>query len=219
MTQFTDAWGFSKLDVYRTCPAKFKYQFIEKLPQPSSPALARGSAIHEELESYLNGWQTVLPPDAEKWKEALDALKEQPTLKGEQALGFDKNWKLQPSWFGPNIWLRVKMDAYYFTPHELVVIDFKTGKYRVPSTDQIELYGCAGIELAPHVETVRTEFWFIDTEELYSKVYTREEALKPRKKFERAVMPIYQDTTWRPTPSRECRWCPYSKTKGGKCVY
>lgn len=219
MKMFTDAWGFSKLDVYRACPAKFKYQFIDKLPQQSSPALERGSRIHEELESYLNGWIAELSTDTLHWKESLDLLKAEPTRKGEQSLGFDRNWKLQENWFGPDIWLRVKMDSYFYSADTLVVIDFKTGKYRVPSTDQIELYACAGIELAPHVSEVRTEFWFIDTEECYQKTYTKAEVLEARKKFEKAVVPIYSDTSWKAAPSRECRWCAYSKTKGGPCVF
>lgn len=220
MTQFKDATGFSKLDCFRACPRKFKYQFIDKLPQGEpGPALVHGSTIHDGLEAYLRGWQADPPAEAEKWRESLDALRKQPTMEPEQNLGFDKNWKKLPDWFHKDTWLRVKMDAYYFDAEELVVIDFKTGKYRVPSTDQVELYACAGIELAPHVKQVRAEFWFIDTEETYSKVYTIPEIHAARKKFELATAPMYNETQWKPTPSRECRWCPYSKSKGGPCDF
>lgn len=217
-TKFNDAWGFSKLDVYRTCPRKFKYQFIDKLPQPDSPAMARGSKIHEGLEMFLNGWGSI-PEEAKKWEEPLTALKLHPNVKGEQALGFNKDWTLRKDWYGPECWLRVKMDAYYFDAKEFVAIDYKTGKYRVPSTDQVELYGCAGIELAPHVQTARVEMWFIDTEETYSKEYSKQELLHLRAKFEKAVAPLYAEVQWKPNPSRECRWCPYSKTKGGPCQF
>ena len=217
-TKFNDAWGFSKLDVYRTCPRKFKYQFIDKLPQPSSPAMDRGSKIHEGLEMFLNGWGSI-PEEAAKWREPLEALKAQPTVKGEQALGFNKDWTLRDNWFGKDCWLRVKMDAYYFNDKELVAIDYKTGKYRVPSTDQIELYGAAGFALAPYVQTIRTEFWFIDTEETYSQTYKASDVWNLRKKFDKAVEPLYAEEQWKPTPSRECRWCPFSKTRGGPCDY
>ncbi|TXH51683.1 MAG: PD-(D/E)XK nuclease family protein [Desulfurellales bacterium] len=219
MTTWNEAWSWTKLDVYRTCPRKFKYQFIDKIPQPDSPALKRGSEIHKGLESWLNGWQSALPEAAEKWRQPLQRLKDQPTVKPEQALGLNKDWSLRKDWFGKDCWLRVKMDAYYFTADELVAIDFKTGKYRIPSTDQVELYACAGIELAPHVKQVRAEFWFIDTEELYHKIYTVPEIQDSRRKFERAIVPMYNDTTWKATPSQECRWCPYSKTKGGSCEF
>lgn len=217
--KYSDAWGFSKLDCFRTCKRKFKYQFIDKLPQGESPALKRGSEIHEGIESWLRGWQSALPEAAEKWRDPLQQLKEQGTLQSEQALGFNKDWTKRKDWFGKDCWLRVKMDAYYFGAEELVAIDFKTGKYRVPSTDQIELYACAGIELAPHVKQVRAEFWFIDTEETYTKIYTKDEVLEARKRFEKAVIPMYMEEDWAASPSRECRWCPYSKSKGGPCEY
>ena len=216
--QFTDPWGFSKLDVYRACPQKFEFQFIQKLPQPSSDAMARGSQMHEDIEHYLNGWSTTLSPAVASWKEAFDALKTK-DFKGEQAIGIDKDWNKLPDWFSKLTWLRVKMDAYYIDGDAMTVIDFKSGKYRVPSVDQIELYAGAGLSIAPQIKTVSAEFWFLDTDDVYSKVYTAEQLLVLRKKYERECQPMYTDSTWTPTPSRECKWCPYSKTKGGKCQY
>lgn len=218
MTQFKDAWGFSKLDVFRACKAKFKYQFIEKLAQGSSPAMERGQKMHENIEGYLNGWETTLLPENESWKEALDALK-QKDFRAEQALGFDDSWAKLPDWFSKKTWLRVKMDASYTEAKKGTAIDFKSGKYRIPSTEQIELYAIGLHAANPGLEEVTAEFWFIDTGEVYSRTYTAEELLKLRKKYEDYVSPMYAEVTWPAEPSRECRWCPYSKTKGGKCQY
>lgn len=216
--KFTDPWGFSKLDTYRTCPQKFEFQFIQKLPQPGSAAMERGSAMHEEIEHYLNGWSTTLSPAVENWKTAFDGLK-QADFKGEQALGFDKEWNKLPDWFDKRTWLRVKMDAYYRQGDELTVIDFKSGKWRIPSTDQIELYAIAGLSIFPDIKKVRAEFWFLDTDDTHTVEYTAEKLFDLRKKYEQEIQPMYSDEVWKPTPSSECRWCPYSKTKGGKCVY
>lgn len=216
--KFNQPWGFSKLDVYRACPQKFAYQFIEKLPQPSSDAMARGQAMHEEIESYLNGWITDLSTNLIGWKSAFDNLK-RTDFKGEQAIGIDKDWNLLPDWFDKRTWLRVKMDAYFRKDKHMTVIDFKSGKYRVPSTDQIELYAVSGLSIAPDIEKVSAEFWFLDTDDVYTKVYFAEELKLLRKKYEQCAAPLYTEEVWAPTPSRECRWCPYSKTKGGKCIY
>jgi hypothetical protein len=216
--KFTDAWGFSKLDVYRTCPQKYAFQFIDKLPSGGSPAMERGSRMHENIESYLNGWTQDLIPEVENWKEPLDALK-QKDFKAEQALGFDKTWTKLPDWFSKQTWLRVKMDASYKEATKGTAIDFKSGKYRIPSTEQIELYAIGLHAANPELEEVSAEFWFLDTGEVYTKTYTAAELLKLRSKYEKAVAPIYADETWKPAPSNECRWCPYSKTKGGKCVF
>lgn len=219
MTTFNQPWGYSKLETFEKCPQKFKFQFIDKLPQPGSAAMERGSKMHESIETYLNGWAKELISECQSFQEAIDSLKSE-NFKAEQALGLDKNWAMLPDWFHTDTWLRSKADAMYLkNAEELVVIDFKSGKYRVPSTDQVELYAIVGGALYPEVTSVTAEYWYLDTGEVYSRVYTQLELLELRKKFEKRVIPMYTNTSWAPQPSMECRWCPYSKTKGGKCVY
>jgi hypothetical protein len=218
MPKFSDAWGFSKLDVYRACKAKFKFQFMDKRPSPGSPAMERGSKMHENIESYLNGWVTTLIPEVENWQEPLDALK-QKDFKAEQALGFDKDWQKLPDWFNKSTWLRVKMDASYIEGSKGKAIDFKSGKYRIPSTEQVELYAIGLHAANPTLMEVSAEFWFLDTGEVYEKTYTAEQLLELRKKYERYVTPIYAEELWPPQPSNECRWCSYSRTKNGPCKY
>lgn len=215
---FKDPWGFSKYDVFRTCHAKFKYQFIDRLPQGSSPAMERGGDMHKNIENYLNGWSKDLLPSVENWQEAFDSLKLK-NFKGEQSIGINKDWKLLPNWFAKSTWLRVKMDAYYIQDKKMRVIDFKSGKYRIPSTDQIEIYAIAGISIDPTVEEVDAEFWFLDADEVYTVSYTRDQLIALRKKYEGLVAPIYTEELWEPSPSNECRWCPYSRTKNGPCRY
>lgn len=215
---FNQPWGFSKLDVFRACPAKFKYQFIDKLPQGSSPAMERGGKMHESIELYLNGWGKDLIPEVVGWKKQFDALK-QKDFKGEQSIGINKQWQLLPDWFGPTTWLRVKMDAYFVEGETMDVIDFKSGQFRIPSEDQIELYAVAGLSINPLVQKVKAQFWFLDADEVHEVPYTREELLALRKKYENESAAMYTERQWKPEPSRECRWCPYSKTKGGRCQY
>lgn len=218
MTQYKDPWGYSKLEIFEQCPQKFKFQFIDKLPQPGSPAMERGSKMHENIESYLNGWVPELIPECQSFQEAIDALRGE-QFQAEQAIGLDKDWNKLPDWFHKDTWIRAKADAMYTKNNSLVVIDFKSGKYRIPSTDQIELYAIVGGALYPEVKKVTAEYWFLDTGEVYPRVYTQAELLALRKKFEKRVAPMYVNTNWAPRPSMECRWCPYSKTKGGKCKY
>lgn len=218
MTKFFDAIGFSKLDTYRTCPRKFKYQFINKLPQPGSPAMERGSKIHDDAEAYLRGWITALPEPLIDWQEELDALREAKCLP-EQAWGFNKNWELLPNWLHPDTWLRAKSDAHYVQGDALVIIDFKTGKYRVPSTEQIELYAICGSAVYPAVKRVTAEFWFVDADNTYVKQYAAGHLKELRKKYETYFAPIYTDEAWKPAPSRECKWCHYSKSKDGPCDF
>jgi hypothetical protein len=218
--KFKDAVGFSKLDVFRECPAKFKYQFIDKIKETrQSDALVRGSRIHDECEAYVRGWVKELPTELEKWQEAMDMLRDAKATP-ESAWGFNRNWELLPDWFHPDTWLRAKSDCHYLSiPTKLVIIDFKTGKYRVPSTEQIELYAICGHAVYPQVEEVIAEFWFLDTDQTYTKTYTAEHLMLLRKKYEDYFAPIFTEEQWKPVPSRDCKWCSYSKAKGGQCEY
>lgn len=217
-TKYDQPWGYSKLETFEKCPAKFQYQFMQKLPQPGSPAMERGQKMHESIEAYLQGWIKELIPECLSFKEAIDGLKAE-NFVAEQAIGLDKAWAKLPDWFDKTTWIRAKADAMYVSGSKLVVIDFKSGKYRVPSTDQVELYAIVGGALYPEVAQVTAEYWYLDTGSTYSRDYTQAELLELRKKFERRVAPMYTNEVWSPEPSMECRYCPYSKTKGGKCVY
>ena len=215
---YTAPWGFSKLNTYRDCPKQFFFQYVQKIPYPSNAAMERGGRLHEAIEMYLNGWASELPAELESWKLRLDVLKSK-NFQAEQALGFDKSWHLLPDWFDKATWLRAKMDAKYLDGNKLVVIDFKSGKYKIPSADQIELYAIAGSAVHPSAETVIAEFWFLDSGEIHTMLYTKAELLKLRAKFEDASAKLYTDAAWTPKPSAACRYCAYSKVKGGPCVY
>lgn len=218
MTVYSAPWGYSKLETFEKCPAKFKYQFIDKLPQPGSPAMERGQKMHESIESYLNGWIQALIPECATFQEPIDALRQE-NFQAEQAIGIDKLWNKLPDWFHADTWLRAKADAMYIKDDTLTVIDFKSGKYRIPSTDQVELYAIVGGVLYPEAKVVRAEYWYLDTGATYSRDYTQAELKALRAKFEKRVAPMYVNTNWTPAPSMECRWCSFSKTKSGPCKF
>lgn len=214
---YKDAWGYSKIACYFDCPQKFKFQFIDKRPSGSSPAMERGAALHQSCEAYLNGWDTALDAALSNWQEQLDKLKANNCV-AEKAWGFNDKWELLPDWLHPTTWLRAKSDAHYLAGTKLVIIDFKSGKYKPPPIEQIELYAICGHAVYPEVTEVITEFWFLDQDKVYSTSYTAAHLLILRDKYASLVAPIYVDETWEAQPSRDCAWCAYSKTKGGPCV-
>ncbi len=53
----TDAQGrirlsFSRIDTYRTCPRKFRFRYVDRLPTLPSPHLSFGTSIHGALEAF-----------------------------------------------------------------------------------------------------------------------------------------------------------------------
>jgi putative RecB family exonuclease len=53
MNSLPDHLSYSQINTYLTCPQKYKYHYIDKLPWPFTPAaLTFGSAIHSALEKF-----------------------------------------------------------------------------------------------------------------------------------------------------------------------
>jgi len=50
--------SYSRVDSYRTCPLKFRYGYVDGIPQLPSPDLSFGSSVHAALEAW---WKQKLP--------------------------------------------------------------------------------------------------------------------------------------------------------------
>ena len=50
--------SFSRVDSYLTCPLKFRYGYVDRLPAEPSPNLSWGSSLHAALECW---WDRKLP--------------------------------------------------------------------------------------------------------------------------------------------------------------
>lgn len=65
--------SYSSISTYETCPAKFRFQYEERLPTRPSPALSFGSSLHEALYRFHNRPVPVAPP-LEELLELLDLV-------------------------------------------------------------------------------------------------------------------------------------------------
>ena len=57
--------SYSGINTYETCPAKFKFQYEDRVPQQPSPALAFGDSLHRALHLFHNRPVPVAPSLAE----------------------------------------------------------------------------------------------------------------------------------------------------------
>lgn len=57
-----NSYWYSKLSVAQTCARKYKYQFLDKIPQPgvASGDIEFGQAIHLAIEAYFEGEDGIL---------------------------------------------------------------------------------------------------------------------------------------------------------------
>jgi len=230
------SWSYSRYSDYRQCPLKFRLKHLDKIKEPGSEAMQRGTEIHDKAEAYIKGTTDVLDPRLGSFETELKAFREQYKKKingmvVEDTWAFTSNWD-ETSWDDwVHCWVRIKLDcAHHLEFNTMVVSDWKTGKIRQEMVEdymeQLELYALAALLLHEHIEAVIPRLCFTDQGEIYPRdpiVYVRSEMEDLKKKWTKRVKPMMTDTVFAPRPNDKCRWCFYrasNKTNGGgQCKY
>jgi hypothetical protein len=83
----------------------------------------------------------------------------------------------------------------------------------------MSLYGLGGMLKYPHVKVVHTHLWYLDSGNPITITYDAKELPKLRESWNKKVTPMLNDTRFSPKPGNHCRWCTFSKTKGGPCKF
>lgn len=212
------SWSYSRFSLYESCPAKAKYKFLDKLPDPGGAAMERGNTIHKLAEQYTKGELKKLPPELKLFADEFKELKKSKPIV-EETWAFTKDW-IKTTW---NDWkgcaVRIKTDAACLDGEDLHVIDHKTGKKREGYDEQLSLYAVGGGLIFPKVKKIITHLWFLDLGETVVKEYDAAEVPVLQKEWDKKVKPMLNDTRFAPKPSHTCRWCPYSKANSGPCKF
>ena len=230
MTPTATSWSFSKLQDFSRCKLAFKIKHIDRVPEPEKPlpkgrdehANDRGSRIHDNIETYIRAEHDALCPEAEKhFGIAIDLLRamyEDGIVEMEQEWGFDKDWEIGP-WDGG--WLRMKLDfLVHLSETEAWVGDWKSGRHfgnEVAHANQLNLYALATFLRHPELEVVTVGDYYIDHGTLTERRFTRDQALRFKKGFDKQGKDITECVSFPPNPNRfSCQWCPWGDT--GHCT-
>lgn len=220
------AWSYSRLNVYSKCPKMFKFKFIDKLPEPPSPAMERGNQIHKKAEAYAKGELSRVPTELKLFAPQFRELK-----KKKQAFAVEENWaftkdfKQVTQWDNWNgAWCRVKIDLVLHDKKSdnYTVIDHKTGKVRHEEhAEQLELSALATFLSVPTADKITVENWYIDHGPGYTQPhdFERKQAASLKKKWIAKVKPMMSDVKFNERPGSYCRWCAFSKSRGGQCKF
>lgn len=219
MPQQLKSWSYSRYSTYKECPAKAKYKYLDKLPEPPAPAMERGNAIHKLAEQYAKGELKKLPQELIRFKDEFAELKaSKPFVENDWVFKQDWSQTVWNDWTGA--WCRVKIDAACLDGSDLYIIDHKTGKLRTGYDEQLSLYAATATLVHPHVRNISTQMWFLDSGDVVEKSYSASEGKALLKGWEKKVKPMLNDTAFKPTPSADaCRFCSFSKKKGGPCKF
>lgn len=234
----TFRWSFSQWENYNSCPARWNFKSVLKLPgTPPGPAAARGLSMHDRCENYitgqidvdmlLNGDPTKRFGDkkeakiSEKYLHVLDEFKDHPNgdRYTEHKLGFDAEWYLSGGISKTSACIGV-LDAVRCESKVLHIGEWKSGQPKDTHGDQRKIYALFGLRKWVHVDQVEvTTYYLEDTappQKLVVKA-TAEEKLKAL--WNGRVEQMQSDKILAPKPGVHCRWCDYSKAKAGPCQF
>jgi hypothetical protein len=210
-------WSLSKLKTYEQCPAKYKYQHIDKLATPQGAAAARGTAIHQDIELFLLGTTPSLPDSLSIYHSWLTGLKGK-EMYPEHKVGLGKDWT--PIEFdSPDVWLRSVLDLKVLDGNEAYVYDWKTGKVYPDHVDQKTLYTITTFAEHPNLTQVTAMHVYVDLGKNTQVTYHRDQAEQMKQLWQMRINRLEGDTSFLPRPDYGCRWCQFSRAKGGPCRF
>lgn len=228
------SWSFSRWNAYEECPFKARLKFVDKLTEPSGPALERGTALHRQAELYLIGDKKAVPKDLRLISKELKELRTAGAVP-EAEFAFNDRWE-KVEWFAKDAWLRVKADAVVppiidAKEPTVRVDDFKSGGKLDTKTGtvlskeeyplQLELYDLAGLLAYPVAEKAVSRLLFIDHGKVVAseETRTRSDVKRLQKTWVTRTARMLRDTQFKPTPGNYCRWCHFRRANDGPCKY
>ena len=99
-------------------------------------------------------------------------------------------------------------------------MDYKTGKVRAEQVEeQLSLYALVALLLYEDLKEVVVQAWFLDHDQELVRHFKRKHIPKLKEYWEREVVRYFKDRDFVPNPGYYCRWCDFSKAKGGPCKF
>lgn len=218
-------YSYSRMATFKKCPAKFKYAYMDKVDVPfiPSPAMVRGSEIHDSLEAFVSGHSEILHPDIhEHYGQFFFSIRETAkTIEPEHRWAL--NWDLEPCDYNDsNCMVRGFMDLRFTMEGQRVQIyEYKTGKIYPEHHAQMWLYGVATLLEMPDEECVDVTAVYLDQKKNKKISYPRSMLFEYKPMLMKEIQEIEDrpESEFHTNPSYACRWCQFSKNNGGPCQF
>lgn len=216
-------WSLSKLGTHAKCAFKYKLKYILKLEEQRNQFSSRGVDQHKIIEEFIRGNIQQLPQELSFYHQFLTGLKER-EIYPEHGIFLNDRWepvdKDSPElWYTGFLDLKVLVRGPDGEPVEAIIYDWKTGKIYDDHQDQRELYSVGVYAEHPTLQRVRAIHVYIDLNKSREQIYGPSEMLQLRRKWEDKVRFVEQDESFIANPSFMCRYCSFSRHKGGPCQF
>jgi len=176
-------FSYSKFSLYRECPKKYQFRYIDRLPEKPKPYFAFGHTVHHALEFLYGVKQPPFPSLAEvlrvfdeDWKSKTPEQKGYTSLaKAEQDYGegvrqvkeyYNKHFPTLHVPLATEFKTVVPVDGLaviiivdridYLGPNRIGIVDYKTGKAVPDEPYQLRMYQKI-LELSPAMKSIVAE--------------------------------------------------------------
>lgn len=208
------AWSWSRLSDFKQCPHMFKGKHITKEMKVdfTSPHLQAGREAHKVMEDAVAKGKK-LPPMYEYLQPLINALRKQQAI-AEKQFTFDSRGK-NTSWFSKAAYVRCALDVICSDkdPYREIIIDWKTGKVRRDSAEQLRFYAGVKMHEDSLLEGVTVAYVWLDhpSEPPMIATYDRSQFQEIWDSFHEqgeAIQRANQSGNWPKRKNHFCHWCP-----------
>jgi len=207
----TPPWSYSSLTSFETCNKRYYHLKVAKdVVETPHEATTWGSTVHKFMEDRVRdgtplpvsvaGYEALIAPIIAKSGEKL--------IEQQYAI----NAAMQPTtWMADDAWCRGIVDVGVLTGNKALLLDWKTGKRKVDSS-QLKLFAGLAFAHYPQVETVFTGFVWLKEGRVDKQKFEREDSAAIWQEFlprVRRLERAYEESKFPPKPSGLCsKWCP-----------
>ena len=214
------AASFSRIGLYKKCPASYEWQYLlgNKEDFNPGPAAMRGTRIHNSIEDYFLDRGPLDDEIPDKFVALFSQLKSGGGMEvfPEHPFALKDDWT--PTQFdADDAWIRGLMDNMFVYEDRVLIHEYKTGQEYPEHADQKQLYAMVALILYPQFDSVEVQGVYIDKKKIIPTTYSRGHLHSMKYVWERQIkkmlLPMYPAR-----PGMHCRWCPKSnKKEGGSC--
>lgn len=218
----------SQINCWKQCPKKWYYRYVEKRPSKPHTAMQRGTMVHSHIEEF---YKNVEVKDGKLLRCKKDVPELDKFVKFEQKRiqsCVDEDGKFDLKYFNPvaqevkvsdqELKLRGIIDAVYRHPKDdgLIIIDWKTGKYRPYALGEYRFELAMYKELYERDRGEKVKYWgiyFVDADKLF---FEEVKSISIKAMF-KAVTKARQGMASNNFPCKPgilCKWCDYSDDCG-----
>lgn len=142
------ATSVSGLVTYATCPQRFYWSEVDRLPRRPAPWLRRGIELHRRIELHNRGVVPLELAEPDSYDFAPDEA--EPRSDAYRTFQTSRFGQIKPRWVEVPFRLTTgdtrisgRIDAVYDTDGAWEVVDFKSGKHRVDPARRVQLQAYA----------------------------------------------------------------------------